>query len=116
MKRIDIKTTHSIPHFIGCWSIERLSLCDELIDFFESHQKNHTQGQTAGGVNLASKNSTDIAIRPRELERPDHKPVRNYLDALFACHKDYVEQWPFTSRRCTLNAPPWAIHIECWPG
>jgi hypothetical protein len=67
MKRIDIETNHPIPHFIGCWSIEPLSLCDELIEFFENHQENQTQGQTAGGVNLESKNSIDMAIRPREL-------------------------------------------------
>ena len=95
MKRIDIETSHPIPHFIGCWFIEPLSLCDDLIAFFESHQENQTQGQMAGGVNLESKNSIDMAIRPRELEQADHKPIRDYLDALFSCHKDYVEQWPF---------------------
>lgn len=95
MKRIDIESTLPIPHFIGCWSIEPISLCDELIAFFESHQKNQTQGQTAGGVNLDAKNSIDLAIRPRELEQADHKPIRDYLDLLFACHKDYLEQWPF---------------------
>lgn len=95
MKRLEIAASQPIPHFIGCWSIEPLSLCDELIDFFEKNRENQTQGQMAGGVNLEAKNSTDMAIRPRELEQSDHKPVRDYLDALFACHKDYVEQWPF---------------------
>jgi len=95
MKRIEIETAQAIPHFIGSWFIEPLSLCDDLITFFENHQENQTQGQMAGGVNLESKNSIDMAIRPRELEQSDHKPIRDYLDALFACHKDYVEQFPF---------------------
>ena len=83
------------PHFIGCWQFTELSLCDELIKFFESHPENQTQGKTAGGLNLDSKNSTDLTIRPRELEQEDHKAVRDYLDLLMACHQDYLTQWPF---------------------
>jgi hypothetical protein len=75
--------------------MEPVSLCDELITFFENHEELKTRGQTAGGLNLESKNSIDMSIRPRELERDDHKPLRDYLDALFACHRDYLEQWPF---------------------
>ena len=93
MKRTDI--TSSSPHFIGSWLIEPLSICDELIDFFESHPENQAQGKTAGGLNLEAKNSLDLTIRPRELEQDDHRPVREYLDTLFECYKDYLEQWPF---------------------
>ncbi len=95
MKRIDLSASLSKPHFIGSWFIEPLSLCDDLIKFFEAHPDNQTQGQTAGGLNAESKNSTDLAIRPRDLEQADHKPVREYIDALYGCHKDYLEQWPF---------------------
>jgi len=95
MKRIDISPSHAVPHFIGCWSIEPLALCDQLIQFFENHPELQTRGQTAGGVNPESKKSTDMAIRPREVSRADHQPLRDYLDALFACHLDYLEQWPF---------------------
>ncbi|MCP5347985.1 MAG: 2OG-Fe(II) oxygenase [Gammaproteobacteria bacterium] len=95
MIRIELNPSHQIPHFIGCWSIEPLSLCDELIAFFESREAQQTRGQTASGFNPASKNSTDLAIRPRELEQPDHQPLRDYMEALFTCHRDYLEQWPF---------------------
>ncbi len=83
------------PHFIGSWIIEPLSICDALIEFFESHPENHAQGKTAGGLNLESKKSTDLTIRPREINQDDHQAVRDYLQALFACHRDYLEQWPF---------------------
>jgi hypothetical protein len=66
-----------------------------LIAFFESHSDNQSQGKISGGLNTESKNSTDLTIRPRELQQPDHLPVRDYLDALFACYSDYLEQWPF---------------------
>ena len=95
MKRIESDIPILNPHFMGSWFIEPLSLCEDLISFFETHQENQTQGQTAGGLNLDSKNSTDLAIRPRDLELPEYKPVRDYMDALFECHKDYLEQWPF---------------------
>lgn len=95
MKRVEINVSHAIPHFIGCWQIEPLSLCDRLIGFFENHPELQTRGQTAGGVNPRAKQSTDMAIRPRELAQDSHQPLREYLDALFACHRDYLEQWPF---------------------
>ena len=95
MQREFIESASPIPHFIGSWTIEPLSLCDELISFFEAHPDHQAQGKTAGGLNLASKNSVDLTIRPRELSQHDHQPVREYLDALFSCHRDYLEQWSF---------------------
>lgn len=93
VQRVEIQSQS--PHFIGSWFIEPLSLCDELIDFFETHPDNQAQGKTAGGLNLESKNSIDLTIRPRELQLADHQPIRDYLEALFACHQDYLQQWPF---------------------
>lgn len=95
MQRVELQLTRPVPHFIGSWFIEPLSICDELIAFFENNKANQTQGHTASGVNLESKNSTDMAIRPNELDQDDHRPIRDYLNALFACHQDYLEQWPF---------------------
>ena len=95
MKRIEIDKPAADPHFIGSWTLEHLALCDELITFFETQLGNHTKGQTASGLNTQSKNSTDLAIRPKDLKLPDHQPVQDYIEALFACHKDYLEQWPF---------------------
>ena len=83
------------PHFIGSWQIEPASLCEALIAFFEAHPENQTKGKTAGGLHPDSKKSTDLTIRPRELAEQGHQPVRDYLDALFACYRDYLEQWPF---------------------
>jgi hypothetical protein len=95
LKRIEFDPSLTGPHFFGGWFIEPLSLCDGRITFFETHQQFQTQGRTQGGKNLESKKSTDLSIRPRDLEQPDHKPVRDYIDALFYCYEDYLEQWPF---------------------
>lgn len=93
VRRIELKAAG--PHFIGAWMIEPLTLCDQVIDFFERHPENHTQGKTAGGLNLEAKNSTDLSIWPRDLEQASHAPLRDYIQRLFDCHRDYLEQWPF---------------------
>jgi len=95
MQRVELEAPGAIPHFIGSWIMEPRSLCDDLIGFFESHPELQTRGKTAGGLSLDSKNSTDLAIRPRELEKEGHQPLRDYLQALYRCHQDYLEQWPF---------------------
>ena len=96
MQRIAIDSGASLsPNFIGSWIIQPPSLCDELITFFDSHPEHQAQGKTAGGLNLNSKKSTDLTIRPHELSQPGHEPVQEYLRQLFACHQDYAEQWPF---------------------
>ena len=95
VERLNLASSVEVPHFIGSWMIAPTSLCDDLVAFFEAHPENHAQGKIAGGLNPASKKSLDLTIRPRELQQADHRPVRAYLDALFACHQDYLKQWPF---------------------
>jgi len=95
IERLEIEAADSCPHFIGSWRIEPPSLCDDLIKFFDAHPENQAQGKTAGGLNPEAKKSRDLTIRPRELNLADHQPVRDYLDALYACFRDYTEQWPF---------------------
>jgi len=95
MKRIDLTTLHPAPHFIGSWFIEPFSLSDDLIEFFEAQHDNQTRGKIAGGLNPEAKDSTDLSIRPADLTQPDHAPVRQYIDALFDCYRDYLDQWSF---------------------
>jgi len=93
MKRISLEGLS--PHFIGCWNIEQNLLCDEIVDFFESHQEKQEPGQSAGAVNLEAKNSTDITVHPRDLKTDEYKVVKNYIDTLFTCYEDYTQQFPF---------------------
>ena len=84
MKRISLEGPS--PHFIGCWNIEQNVLCDDIVDFFESHQEKQEPGQSAGAVNLEAKNSTDITVHPRDLKTEEYQVVKNYIDTLFACY------------------------------
>lgn len=97
MKRIALEASFAAPHFIGAWSIEPLTLCDQLIEYFEQRQHDHTSGKVAGGHNPDAKVSTDLAVRPRDLKQTGHEPLAVYMNCLFQCYRDYLEQWPFLS-------------------
>ena len=85
----------SSPHFIGCWNIEKIGLCDDLVGFFEKNLDKQEQGKSAGAVDLNAKQSTDITVHPRDLQQPGYESIKEYVDCLFACYKDYTEQFPF---------------------
>jgi hypothetical protein len=92
---ININIEGSSPHFIGSWNIEENSLCDELVSFFAAHEEKQEPGQSAGGVNLEAKNSTDITVNPRDLELPEYKSVKRYINCLYACYEEYLKEFPF---------------------
>jgi hypothetical protein len=75
--------------------MEQNSLCDELIEFFEGHQEKQEPGQSAGAVDLDAKKSTDMTIHPRDLKQQEYKAAKEYTDCLFACFKDYTDQFSF---------------------
>jgi prolyl 4-hydroxylase len=95
VKRLDLQKSNLSPNFIGSWMIESPSLCDSLIDYFESHQEMHKKGLTGAGIDLDTKNSTDIRMTPNKIKLPGNEVFKEYFYNLFDCHKDYLLQWPF---------------------
>ena len=94
MEKITLKGGNLAPHFIGAWIMQPLSICEELIAYFESNQK-QKEGSTADGVSLEVKDCIDIALSPKEIKLPGNKVFEEYFENLFSCYQDYVEQWPF---------------------
>ena len=45
---------------IGGWTIDPLSICDELVSYFESHAEKQTKGESDAGKNLDIKNSIPL--------------------------------------------------------
>ena len=84
--------TNLTPTFIGSWVIEPLSLCDELIAYFEAHMAEQKRGITAAGRNLDAKDRVDISIAPNELNLPGNELFKTYIDSLFTYYKDYLVQ------------------------
>jgi len=60
MKRIELtkanKGANKTPDFIGSWLIEPESLCDDLIEFFESNEDLQSPGESYTGLDEDIKN------------------------------------------------------------
>ncbi|WP_413678894.1 2OG-Fe(II) oxygenase [Prochlorococcus sp. MIT 0916] len=95
MKNFIINTNNLNPHFIGSWTIEPLSICDEIINYFELNLAKQRNGRTIDGVNTNFKDSIDIRITPKEIVHPSNEMFRTYFEKLFECYKQYIEEWPF---------------------
>jgi hypothetical protein len=95
MEKVSLATQNLAPTFIGSWIMNPLSICDELIAYFELNKNKQKKGVTSGGENLESKNSTDITIQPKDIKLPGNEIFEKYFDNLFYCYKEYVNEWPF---------------------
>ena len=95
MKKLSLPEQNSNPTFIGSWIINPLSICDELINYFEINKNKQKVGVSASGKNLDIKNSTDIGLKPKEIKLPGNEILAKYFDNLFACYKEYTDEWPF---------------------
>ncbi len=97
MKRVQIPTPGSNPHYIGAWEIEPLTICDDIMHNFET--KNRTkQGSGVKGegeVNLTIKDSRDVSIYPRDFDSADNEIFVSYLQNITKFYQDYTNQWPF---------------------
>ena len=98
MKRTVLQKNNKNPNFIGSWMIEPTTLCDRLMDYFETNHGKQKKGSTASGMNLGYKNSTDISVSPNEISLPGNEIFEDYFKGLFECHKDYIAQWPFLEK------------------
>ena len=95
MQRISLEPSSLTPNFIGSWIIQPFSLCDDLITYFESNVAAQKAGVTGLGRDLSAKDRIDISIAPNQLELPGNEVFKTYVNSLFACYKDYLDQWPF---------------------
>ena len=82
-----MKTNHHNPHFIGSWTLEPFSICEDLINYFELNLAKQTKGRTLGGLNPNQKDSIDIMIKPKEIILPGNEAFKAYFEELFKCYK-----------------------------
>ena len=84
------------PNFIGCWIMKNTSICDSLIEFFESNRSAQHLGVTGEGrPDETVKKSIDLSIAPSDLEDEKFCDVSSYIEHLKECYLDYLEQWEF---------------------
>ena len=95
ISRVDVEGSRQ-PNFFGCWTMEDTSICDRLVDFFEENKDLQNPGVAGSGKpREAVKKSTDITIKPFDLENEKHRDVSSYIEHLKICYLDYLEQWEF---------------------
>ena len=95
MKKVILQKHKRNPNFIGSWLIEPISMCDELIGYFENHYGGHKAGVIGEGKDLTIKDSIDLTITPREIESADSPLLKQYMNNLYAFYQDYTRDWPF---------------------
>ena len=79
MERVNTPITNLNPNFISSWIIKPLSLCDDLIEYFELNKLNQRKGCSGTGVDTDKKDSLDIVIRPKEIILPGNEVFKNIL-------------------------------------
>ena len=80
MQRIILKKANLTPNFIGSWVMEKSSLCDDLITYFETHVEQQSIGETGGGKDLLVKDRIDISISPNQLNSPGNEIFKTYIN------------------------------------
>ena len=95
-------------NFIGEYQINNITVCDNLISYFENNPERQNEGVVGlfsmNTVDKKIKDSTDISIHPSEFELPENKEVIEYLKQLDICIDVYAEEYPTCN-----NYGPWAI-------
>ena len=94
MEKVLIGFGKKTPNFIGSWNLEPVSICDDLISYFEINTSKQRSGRTSR-MNLDIKDSVDITINPKEIMLTGNEVFKSYFDQLFECYKDYIKEWTF---------------------
>ena len=95
MQRIETSNSSNTPNFIGSWVLKDTDMCDEIVNFFEANPAYQGAGSIDGGVDESLKKTTDIPIKPKQLEQEKYKIFNTYINNVVNCFNDYKEQWPF---------------------
>ena len=95
MQRIETSNSSNTPNFIGSWILKDTDMCDEIVNFFEANPADQGAGAIGGGVDESQKKTTDIPIKPKQLEQEKYKIFNTYINNVVNCFNDYKEQWPF---------------------
>lgn len=95
MDRVQLPNQTSSPNFIGAWNLSDASVCDAMIEFFNSESAQKKVGEIGSGIQTELKKSVDITIEPRLLKKAEYSPFTNYLKQLNECYELYKIEWPF---------------------
>jgi hypothetical protein len=79
-------------NFIGQYYLDNLSICDEILEFYNK-SNNKIQGATTKGVDKSIKDSTDVMIDWKKDEI-----ALKYVDALDSPTKQYIKEYSYCNK------------------
>ncbi|KZR69985.1 2OG-Fe(II) oxygenase [Prochlorococcus sp. MIT 1303] len=95
IKRFEIKKVNAKPLFIGAWTTEPISICDEIISFFDENTAKQTKGLTGDYLDKSVSTKRELSISSEKIAFSSHEMFKAYSNFLHCCYKDYLDQWPF---------------------
>lgn len=104
--------SQSFPHFIGSWTLEDKSICDRIVDFFNSNSHLHKFGKTGRGIDANVKNSIDLSLVPNQISELKLTFLESYFSSLNSFYSDYSSQWGFLQNFPDLEIG--LFNIQCY--
>ncbi|MFL2815732.1 MAG: hypothetical protein ACJZ9D_01915 [Alphaproteobacteria bacterium] len=99
MEKIKI-TSNTNNSFISGWKTDNYKLMDQIIEFYENNPDLQNEGvQGFDKVNKEYKDTSDIAILPKNLLEKDYSIFNKYISHIHDCYQDYRKQWEFFGSR-----------------
>lgn len=89
-------------NFIEGYYISDLSICDDLINFFET-SKNKKPGESSRGIDKTVKDSLDLMVNESEIE--NHPCLKLYFQEMIKCLILYKTKYKY----CDLHIEPWGL-------
>ena len=121
MKQHKINNPTMNHSFIKGWLMDDVTLCDNIINFFESNKTKQKIGESYTGLNKEVKDSIDLSINPLELESDEFNPIKEYMSHLNDCYCDYMESFNLNVYIKELHIGPFNIqkynkggHFKSW--
>lgn len=104
----------TFPQFIGAYSINSMSVCDELIQYFYNF-KSKVPGlvvKTDGtlGIDESTKVSLEVTISPRANE----EIIVRYFKQLQTCLERYIKEYPYCNNYAAFTVVE-DVALVMWP-
>jgi hypothetical protein len=80
--------------FIGEYYLKDLSICDDLVQYFESSDRKKPGMMSYKTIDKSLKDSTDISVHLSEINQKEHSVVLNYCNLLLKSLDEYVKEYP----------------------
>ena len=105
----DINQDFNFSNFIGSSMIKDLTICDEIINFFEKRKDIHTQGIVGERFDLSVKNSMDLSIDPIDFDKEEFTIFKIFLNELELIYKNYVQKYRILKNFKNVKIPTFNV-------